>query len=194
MAFDRRLLAPVLVAAMVLLSGCGVLGGGGTPTSGPEATTAETDTVTSTVSTTTTNATVTTSTTGTVAAGTGTSTPFPTPTQASPTGIRVVEIQADGEGADGSDLNAEYIVLKNTGDDLLDLSGWSVKDEDGHVHTFADGVRLEVGATMTLHSGSGSQSTTDRFWWADGPVWDDHGETITIFDDTGNKVYDRTYG
>lgn len=178
METDRRLLAPALLALVVMLAGCGVLGGG-TPT--PAATPApSTDTPTPTA-TSTPNATST-------PTPTIDSTPLPTPTKVSPTGIRVVTVSEEGDA-----LNDEYIVIKNTGDNLLDLSGWSVKDGDGHVHTFQDGVTLEVGMTLTLYSGQGSQQPARRYWWADEMVWDDDGETITIFDDTGQKVYTRSY-
>lgn len=182
METDRRLLAPVLLALVVLLAGCGVLGGGSTPTAGTTPTPTDGGTPTSN-GTASVNATVTVE--GTPSE---TSTPLPTPTKVSPTGIRVVEVQAEADF-----LNGEYIVIKNTGDNLLDLAGWSVKDSDGHVHTFQDGVTLEVGKTLTLYSGQGSQQPTKRYWWSDEFVWDDDGEKIKIFDDTGQEVYNRTY-
>jgi competence protein ComEC len=180
MVTDRRILAPVLLALVVMLAGCGVLGGG-TPTAKatpPPST--DTPTATST-GTPTANATPT-------LTPTVEGTPLPTPTKVSPTGIRVVTVSEEGDA-----LNDEYIVIKNTGGNFLDLSGWSVKDGDGHVHTFQDGVTLEVGQTLTLYSGQGSQQPANRYWWADEMIWDDDGEKITIFDDTGQEVYNRTY-
>lgn len=122
------------------------------------------------------------------ATGTATPTPEPTPTVESPTGIRVVEINADVE-----DVTDEYIVLKNTADAPLDLSGWRVKDEDGHVYTFPDGYRLGIDETVTLHSSRGTQTESDRYWWADSHVWDANGDTIAVYDDRGHKVYERSY-
>jgi hypothetical protein len=180
METDRRLFAPVLLALVVMLAGCGVLGGG-TPTANSTPP-PSTDTPTST-----TNGTPTSNATPTLAP-TVEGSPLPTPTKISPTGVRVVTVSERGER-----LNDEYIVIKNTGTSLLDLSGWSVKDGDGHVHTFQDGVTLEVGKTLTLYSGQGSQQPTKRYWWADEMIWDDDGEEITIFDDTGQQVYNRTY-
>jgi hypothetical protein len=180
METDRRLLAPVLLALVVMLAGCGVLGGG-TPTAKATAP-PSTDTPTPTATETQTE-------TGTpTPTPTIEGTPLPTPTKVSPTGIRVVEISEEGDS-----LNDEYIVIKNTGGNLVDLSGWSVKDGDGHVHTFQDGVTLEVGKTLTLYSGQGSQQKSKRYWWADEMVWDDDGERIKIFNEGGQEVYNRTY-
>lgn len=191
MAPPTRLVAPVLVALLVLLAGCSVLGGGGTPAATTTATPAG-GTATATASPTATSTETTTEATG-PGSATPTDTLQPTETSFSDAGIRVVEVNEDPAGADAENLNDEYIVLENTGDLPIDLSGWRVKDLDGHVHTFQDGVELGIGETLTLRSGAGSQTATDRFWWADEPVWDNNGETIYVFDDRGQKVYQRTY-
>lgn len=195
MTHRQRALGPLLLALLVALAGCSVIGGGGTnPTASPDDGAASTDTAA--------NATVTATTTaagtdddGADAAGTTTPTPTspPTETVVSETGIRVVEIHADADGRDANNLNGEYIVLKNTGDQPLDLSGWRVKDNDGHVYTFRDGFTLDIGETVTLHTGTGTQTEDHRFWWADEPVWDNGGDTISIHDDGGHEVYERSY-
>lgn len=122
------------------------------------------------------------------ASPTASPTPEPTPTVESPTGIRVVEVNADVES-----VGEEYIVLKNTGDIPLDLSGWRVKDDDGNVYTFSDGVDLGTGETLTLHTARGTQTESDRYWWSDEQIWDDGGERLAIFDERGQQVYVRTY-
>jgi len=194
----RRPVAPVLVALLVLLAGCGVLGGdASTPvgTAATAATEAPTDSpVANETTAPATEAVASPTPTATATPAGPTATAPPTETVFSETGLRVVEVHADAEGRDGENLNDEYIVLKNTGDGPVDLSGWRVKDGDGHVYEFPDGVTLGIGETITLHSGSGTQTETDRYWWADGPVWDDGGETIFVFDERGQKVYQRTYG
>lgn len=194
----RGSVAPVLVALLVLLAGCGMLGGdASTPaeTVATAASEAPTDSPAANGTTATaTAATPSPTATATATPATPTATVPPTETVFSETGIRVVEVHADAEGRDAENLNDEYIVLKNTGDHPIDLSGWRVKDQDGHVHEFSEGLQLEIGETITLHSGSGSQTPTDRYWWADEPVWDDGGETIFVFDERGQKVYQRTYG
>lgn len=200
MSISHRTLGPLALAALVVLAGCSAIGGGDPPTASPDsAVGTPTDAATGTAAVT---DTATTADDGVEAEGTedtptptatATPTPPPTVTVVSETGIRVVEINADAEGRDTNNLNDEYIVLKNTGDLALDLSGWRVKDDDGHVYEFRDGFTLDIGATVTLHSGSGTQTEDHRFWWADEPVWDNGGDTISIYDDGGRKVYERSY-
>lgn len=184
-----RPLASVAMVLLVVLAGCGTLGldGGADGTESPAVTSTSTGgggpAGTSTVTATSTA----TDTTG------ETPTPEPSPTVESESGIRVVEISADPEGKDRNNLNEEYIVVKNTGDAPIDLTGWRVKDEDGHVYTFPDGFTLEIGQTVTLHTSRGTQSDSDLFWWSDRAVWDNDGDTIAIFDERGHKLYERSY-
>jgi competence protein ComEC len=198
MSVSHRTLGPLALAVLVALAGCSAVGGGDTPTASPDGAAATaTDAATGTANVT---ASATTGEDGVEAGGaedtrTATATPTapPTETVVSKTGVRVVEIQADAEGRDANNLNDEYVVLKNTGDQPLDLSGWRVKDDDGHVYEFRDGFTLDVGETVTLHTGTGTQTDDHRFWWADEPVWDNGGDTISVYDDGGQKVYERSY-
>jgi len=53
-----------------------------------------------------------------------------TPT-AAPTALTIADINADANGDDRENLNDEYVVFENTGDDPLDLASWTVEDEAG---------------------------------------------------------------
>lgn len=180
-----RSLAVVAVGVLVVLAGCSVLAPGGTlEESTPGQTTSDADTGgeqgTPTASPTATEA----------ATSTPTPTPDaePTPTPDPDTGLLVAEVSAEGDT-----LYDEYLVFQNAGDLPLDLSGWRVKDEDGNTHTFGDGVELGNGESLALHSSKGTQTESDRFWWADSEVWDDGGETIYVYDERGQMVYEYTY-
>lgn len=61
----------------------------------------------------------------------------PTPSRTAATGsgdgdLVVSNIHEDATGNDHENLNDEYIEFKNTGDQRLDLTGWTVKDDAGH--------------------------------------------------------------
>lgn len=196
MAGVRRALAPALVALLVASAGCGFLGGGnGTPAGDtPAAATTAGGPATTTSGGPAGNATTDPPADG--PSPTPTATPEPTPTLTPvvthESGIVVTEINADPPGSDAENLNGEYIVIENTGDLPVDLEGWRVTDADGNVHTFKD-VTLDNGESLTLHSGSGFQNDTDRYWIADGPVWDNNGDRVYIYDDGGQKIYERPY-
>ncbi|MFB6135842.1 MAG: lamin tail domain-containing protein [Halobacteriaceae archaeon] len=102
--------------------------------------------------------------------------------------LRVVEVRADPPGDDREDLNGEYVRLRNGRDRPLDLTGWTVSDEAGHVYRFPDGFTLGAGATVTLHTGSGADAGTDLYWGAPGPVWNNAGDTVVVRDADGQVV------
>lgn len=124
------------------------------------------------------------------------STPEPSPTEAVADGgipLRIVEIHEDAAGDDGQNLNDEYVVLKNTGDEPLDLSGWTVTDEAAHHYTFPEGTTLDPGATLTLHTGGGEDTETDYYWNSSGAIWNNNGDTVTIRTTSGEAVVEKSY-
>jgi len=117
-----------------------------------------------------------------------------TPTvTASESGLAVATIHADAAGRDGENLNDEYVVFANRGDDRLHLGGWTVTDEAGHSYAVPE-VTLAPGDSLTLHTGSGADTATDLYWGQGAPVWNNDGDAVTVRDDTGAVVVRRSYG
>ncbi|MFC7045873.1 lamin tail domain-containing protein [Halobacteriaceae archaeon GCM10025711] len=105
----------------------------------------------------------------------------------------VATVHADADGNDGENLNDEYVVLRNDGDETLDIGGWEVRDVAGHTYRFPAGSTLAPGASVTLHTGAGTDTATDRYWGADGPVWNNDGDTVVVTDDRGTTVLEVRY-
>lgn len=129
-------------------------------------------------------------TTATNATPTGTTTPTRT---ASESGLVVAEIRADATGNDNENLNDEYVVFENRGAKALNVSGWTVSDEAGRTYTFPAGATVDAGATVTLHTGSGSDTSTDRYWGRDSAVWNNGGDTVTVRYANGTVAVERSY-
>jgi competence protein ComEC len=111
-----------------------------------------------------------------------------------PTGnLEIVEINADAEGDDGDNLNDEYVVFENTDDGPLDIGGWTVTDEAGKTYTVPEGVTLESGVQVTLHTGSGEDTATDLYWGQGSPVWNNGGDTVIVRNSDGDIVREETY-
>jgi competence protein ComEC len=112
-----------------------------------------------------------------------------------PTGEQLVveTVQADAPDDDRENLNEEYVVFRNAGNDPLDLSGWTVTDAADHTYTVPDGYTLGSGETVTLHTGSGSDSATDIYWNADAPIWNNGGDTVRVRNASGMVVLEETY-
>ncbi|WP_276273078.1 lamin tail domain-containing protein [Haloarcula litorea] len=120
-------------------------------------------------------------------------TPTATATQTpSESGLVVSEVHADAAGNDNENLNGEYVVLANRGEASLDLSGWTVSDAADHRYTF-ENATLAPGERLTLYTGSGTDTETERYWGASGAIWNNGGDTVTVRDADGDVVAERSY-
>lgn len=100
------------------------------------------------------------------------------------TSLEIVEVQADPRGPDEDHLSEEYVVLENTGTAVLDLTGWSVRDESTrNRYRFPDGFALPPGERVTITSGSGPFG-----FGTDSPIWNNAGDTVFVVDPRGRFV------
>ena len=120
------------------------------------------------------------------------------PESTNTTSLAVKRVKADGNGS----LNREYVVFENSGSTALDLSGWTVEDEVAKTYAFDDAsvdiTAVAPGATITLRTGSGTDNTKNNgdieLYWGNGtPVWNNSGDTVFVYDDTGTKVLEYPY-
>ncbi|MFB6184030.1 MAG: lamin tail domain-containing protein, partial [Haloarculaceae archaeon] len=111
----------------------------------------------------------------------------------------VATIHADATGNDDDNLPDEYVVFRNGGEEPLDLSNWTIRDAAGHQYTIPDGVTLAPGATLTLRTGAGANTGvgTDGdvtlYWTANGAIWNNDGDTITVTNETGVTTLEVSY-
>jgi hypothetical protein len=101
------------------------------------------------------------------------------------------KIYYDSPGSDtgsNSSLNAEWVRIKNTGSSARSLGGWTLRDPANHVYTFASGFKLAAGATVSVHTGGGSNSATHRYWGEDWYVWNNSGDKAILKNASGTVV------
>jgi len=110
----------------------------------------------------------------------------------SPSGLALAEIHADAEGNDNENLNDEYLVLVNRGDAPINMTGWTVTDAADKRYTFGQ-YTLDPGSRVTLHTGSGTDTETDRYWGAGSAVWNNGGDTVAVRTADGTVVLERSY-
>ncbi|EMA28918.1 lamin tail domain-containing protein [Haloarcula japonica] len=106
--------------------------------------------------------------------------------------VAVADVHADAEDNDNENLNDEYITLTNAGDAPVDLSGWTVSDAAGHQYTFAN-LTLDPNASVTLYTGSGTDTGTERYWGRDGAVWNNDGDTVIVRNASGETILRQSY-
>ncbi|WP_418286085.1 lamin tail domain-containing protein [Halorubrum sp. DTA46] len=105
----------------------------------------------------------------------------------------IAAINADAEGNDWENLNDEYVVFENAGDEPIDLSGWTVEDEAARSYEFPHGFTLDPGATVTLRTGSGTDTDTELYWGSGSPVWNNDGDTVILSNADGERVIEVRY-
>jgi micrococcal nuclease len=110
-----------------------------------------------------------------------------------PDGIGI-EVHPDAAGDDSQNLNDEWVRFTNLTADPLDLEGWMVRDESSSHRYRFDALVLAPGAPVTLRSGCGADTVTDRYWCVSGSaVWNNAGDTVFLLDPTGNVVAELGY-
>ncbi|WP_123624567.1 lamin tail domain-containing protein [Halorubrum sp. CSM-61] len=107
--------------------------------------------------------------------------------------VEVAAINADAEGDDRENLNDEYVVFENAGDEPIDLSGWTVEDEAARSYEFPEGFTLGAGATVTLRTGSGADTDAELYWGSGSPVWNNDGDTVILSTPDGERVLEVSY-
>ena len=105
----------------------------------------------------------------------------------------VSNIHADAEGDDHNNLNDEYIELTNEGSSSIEMTGWTLSDEANHVYDFPSGFTLEPGDSVTIYTGSGSDSDPQLYWGSGSAVWNNGGDTVIVTNNDGETVIQREY-
>jgi micrococcal nuclease len=104
--------------------------------------------------------------------------------------VTIDSITANPSGPDERVLNEETVTIVATSS--TDLTGWILRDgSSSHRFHFPDGFALD--GSVTIHSGCGTDTTTDLYWCEYGPVWDNGGDTALIYDESGALVDSVTY-
>jgi len=109
-----------------------------------------------------------------------------TPAQAAGN-VGLLRAQYDSPGSDNrsnSSLNAEFIVLKNSGTTSVSLKGWKLRDRTGYTYPFHD-VKIGAGQKLRVHTGSGTDTAHDVYWGRGSYVWNNTSDTATLIKASG---------
>ena len=110
-------------------------------------------------------------------------TPGPTPTPALPV-VEIVHVEYDPEG---SDVEGEYVLLRNTTAITQDLTAWTIEDEDDHIYRLPS-FFLGSALSVKVWTGTGQDTETDLYWGSGRGLWDNDGDTATLKDYQGQVV------
>ncbi len=111
--------------------------------------------------------------------------------------IGILYFHWNAEGNDNYNLNDEYVTFRNSCSLSIDMTGFTIKDEATHIDAFPE-FELSSQGSVTLHTGSGTNTHTDFYWGRSGgqsgaAVWNNNGDTLYMRDKEGNLVISYTY-
>jgi hypothetical protein len=110
--------------------------------------------------------------------------------------IQIYRVYYNSPGSDtrsNASLNAEYVVLKNTGSSSRSLKGWTLRDRSRHVFTFP-AFTLGAKKYVTIHTGRGTRTTTQLYWGSRAYIWNNTGDTAYLRTASGSASDTCSWG
>lgn len=95
--------------------------------------------------------------------------------------------------ANNAGYTKEYIQVKNTGTTTLTLTGYVIRDDGPQKFTFPTGTKLAAGKTLTIRSGSGTNSSTTLYWKKASYIWNNTGDTARLYNAKGTLLESCKY-
>ncbi len=89
---------------------------------------------------------------------------------------------------DENDLNAEFIRFTNMCDSSVKLDGWSLDTKYDQTFQFPTGATVDPYETMTVHSGSGTDTPTEMHWGRTEWLLNSIDDSISIRDSIGDLI------
>ncbi|MFD8363091.1 lamin tail domain-containing protein [Streptomyces hygroscopicus] len=96
--------------------------------------------------------------------------------------VHISKIYYDSPGTDNrsnASLNGEYVQIKNSTSRGVSLKGWVLADASNHKYTFP-GYTLGAGRTVTVRTGSGSDTSATKYQGRRAYVWNNDRDKATL--------------
>lgn len=125
---------------------------------------------------------------------TSTPTRTATPTRAA-VDINIEEIKNGSTNNNVNDLNDEYIMLVNDGNDDVNLKDWWIRSEfTPKFYTIPNNFTLDPDDTVRIWTKSGTNNNTNLYMGKTEPVWRNSGDCGYLRDDDDNLMDRVCYG
>lgn len=94
-------------------------------------------------------------------------------------------------GLSVSPEDGEHVTITNEEGRKLSLEGWKLEDASGTTFTFPD-VDLPPGESLKVYTSEGKNSGNELHWGTSN-VWNNGGDTATLFNSKGEKLAEKSY-
>lgn len=88
--------------------------------------------------------------------------------------FRISNGRFDAPGVDARNRNGEWVVIANICPKRLPISGWRLRDRDGHTYRFPAGTRIGADASIKVHTGGGARRAGHVYMGRRRPLWDNN--------------------
>jgi LysM repeat protein len=105
-------------------------------------------------------------------------TPIPTLPSEGEVVVEIIEVVSPGN------LNEERLAVVNSGERQIDLSNWTLEDEQGNVFVFGAVTLFGNGVELIVHTRLGQSGLLDQFWGLNEAIWEE-GESAVLRDAEG---------
>lgn len=112
------------------------------------------------------------------------------PAEASTPAVHFSYAYYNSPGSDtgsNTSLNAEYVRVHNSASTNRSLTGWTIRDASGHLYKFGT-YTLRAGTSVTLHTGRGTNTATNRYWGHSGYIWNNSGDKAILRNSSGTTI------
>ena len=113
------------------------------------------------------------------------------PAEAATPTLRFHGAQYDSPGSDtrsNASLDNEWVSLVNSGSKSVNLNHYTIRDTSNHVYTFGNVTIAGNGGRLWLHTGKGTNTTTNRYWGSGNYIWNNTGDTAYLRNASGTAV------
>ena len=109
-------------------------------------------------------------------------------------GVYISRVQFDAPGDDRENLNGEWVMVGNRGEEAVLITGWTLSDKTGSgTYTFPAVLLLPL-SSVTVFSGSGSMNDTALYMGRSSPLWGNSGDRAILRDGAGTIIDQRAGG
>ena len=114
------------------------------------------------------------------------------PTPAPNTKLRL-SVTADAPGNDHQNPNGEYVTIESSDARDIAIGGWQLCDLANHCFRFPASAVLQAGGQIVVHTGIGQPDGFRYYMGRRQAVWNNNGDTATLFDGSGTIVLAFSY-
>ncbi len=108
--------------------------------------------------------------------------------------VQISAVDYNPPGPDGQALNDESVTIRNDATSPVDVSHWILRDASStNRFEIPSGFVVPAGRTLVIHTGCGQSNSSNLYWCADVPIWNNDADVAILYDDSGALVSSFTY-